>query len=132
MVGVFHLNGGYGKLNLKTRAFCVLDAFPGNCNIFTAEAYGDCKNGILYILSDGFINDFTVMIVREYAVFFIIGFILCTPIAKRFNKLCVDGKMKLVSKCAVIVYPIVLMILFLISISYLVIGSYNPFIYFNF
>lgn len=81
---------------------------------------------------NGFINDFTIMIVREYAVFFIIGFILCTPIAKRFNKLCVDGKMKLVNKCAVIVYPIVLMILFLISVSYLVIGSYNPFIYFNF
>lgn len=82
--------------------------------------------------NNGFINDTTIMLVREYFVFIIAGIILSTPIAKRFNKLCVEGRMKIVNKCAVVVYPIVLMLLFFISLSYLVIGSYNPFIYFNF
>lgn len=79
-----------------------------------------------------FINDTTTMFVKEYGLFFIVGFLLCTPIAKRFNKLCVEGRINRMNKAAVVVYPVALMILFFVSISYLVIGSYNPFIYFNF
>lgn len=81
---------------------------------------------------NSFINDTTIMFVKEYLIFFIIAVILATPIAKRFNKLCVEGKMNVISKISVAVYPIILMILFFISLSYIIIGSYNPFIYFNF
>lgn len=78
------------------------------------------------------VNDTAIMFIKEYIVFFIAAIILCTPIAKRFNKLCVEGRMNKVNKVAVVVYPVALMILFFVSVSYLVIGSYNPFIYFNF
>ena len=78
------------------------------------------------------VNDTAIMFIKEYFVFFIAAILLCTPIAKRFNKLCVEERMNKVNKVAVVVYPVALMILFFVSVSYLVIGSYNPFIYFNF
>ena len=81
---------------------------------------------------NGFVNSTTIMFIKEYFIFIVAGLLLCTPVAKRFNKLCVEGRMKTLNKLAVAVYPIVLMILLFISLSYLVIGSYNPFIYFNF
>lgn len=77
----------------------------------------------------GFTSPYTAMFIKEYAIFFIIGFVLCTPIGRRINKLSIDG-----GKFTVIVnvlYPIWVVILFLICISYLVAGTYNPFIYFN-
>ncbi len=98
-------------------------------NLYFARDYIANMFGVNY---NSFINDTTVMLIKEYWIFLVAGVLLSTPIAKRFNKLCVEGRMKVVNKCMVIVYPIVLMLLFIICLSYLVIGSYNPFIYFNF
>ena len=98
-------------------------------NLYFARDYIANMFGVNY---NSFINDTTVMLIKEYWIFLVAGVLLSTPVAKRFNKLCVEGRMKVVNKCMVIVYPIVLMLLFIICLSYLVIGSYNPFIYFNF
>lgn len=79
---------------------------------------------------NGFWNDYTFMFIKEYAVFFVLGIILSTPIAKRMNKYIVEGApFRAVFE---LVYPIGVMLLFFICVVYLVKGTYNPFIYFNF
>lgn len=58
--------------------------------------------------------------------------ILCTPIARRCNKLLVEKKLIGINAIVQIAYVPALLILFTISITYLVKGTYNPFIYFKF
>ncbi len=64
----------------------------------------------------------------EYKLFMILGIVLSTPIIEfineRFNFQ--DSLAKEVAKTAIY------MMLFIVSVSYLVVESYNPFIYFNF
>ena len=77
-----------------------------------------------------FWTDTVWMFLKEYGVFFIAGIIFSIPIGKRFNKLIVEKK---VSTFVIdIIYPFLMMGIFLIGVTYLVKGSYNPFIYFNF
>ena len=78
----------------------------------------------------GFWSDYSFMFLKEYLVFFVAGIIFSTPIAKRINKFSVDK-----AKGAFIfelLYPLAMMAMFLLCVSYLVKGTYNPFIYFNF
>lgn len=84
------------------------------------------------INSNGFASDTLLMYLKEYGVFFIAGIIFATPIAKRINKMNVERKMPVIGNIITLLYPIVIIGLFLISMTYLVAGSYNPFIYFNF
>lgn len=78
----------------------------------------------------GFWSDYTFMFLKEYIIFFIAGIVFSMPIAKRMNKLIVDGARG--SKILEFGYPFAIMALFLICVSYLTKGTYNPFIYFNF
>lgn len=75
-------------------------------------------------------SEYTFMFIKEYFVFFSLGIIFSTPIAKRMNKSIVERAKY--SDIFHICYPVVSMILFVIAVTYLVTGSYNPFIYFNF
>ena len=84
------------------------------------------------INSNGFASDTLLMYLKEYGVFFIAGIIFATPIAKRINKMNVERKMPVIGNIITLLYPIVIIGLFLISMTYLVAGSYNPFIYFYF
>ncbi|MFH5187379.1 MBOAT family O-acyltransferase [Paenibacillus sp. TAB 01] len=79
---------------------------------------------------NGFWSDYTYMFAKEYGVFFLLGIIFSTPIAKRINKLVVDGAP--FSKSLEFTYPLGILFLFLLCVCYLVKGTYNPFIYFNF
>ncbi len=79
---------------------------------------------------NGFSSPHTFMFIKEYAIFFIIGFVLCTPIGRKMNSLGMEnGKLTNVIN---VVYPLWIITLFFVCISYLVAGTYNPFIYFNF
>lgn len=80
--------------------------------------------------NNGFWSPYTFMFIKEYIVFFIVGIILCMPIARKVNKSIVDKAA--FYKYLEYVYPFAIMGLFLVCISYLVKGTYNPFIYFNF
>lgn len=82
--------------------------------------------------SNGFFSNTAYMFIKEYLPFLVAGIIFATPIAKRINKLNVDKKMPVIGGILNILYPVVVIGLFVICMSYLVIGSYNPFIYFNF
>ncbi|WMJ79269.1 MBOAT family protein [Clostridium sp. MB40-C1] len=79
---------------------------------------------------NGFWSEYTFMFLKEYFIFFVAAIILSTPIGRRMNKFIIDGgKGRSILEFG---YPFAVMGLFLICVSYLVKGTYNPFIYFNF
>lgn len=79
---------------------------------------------------NGFWSDYTYMFIKENLIFFIVAIILSTPIAKNSNMF-IMNKAKFY-KITEIVYPFSIMLLFVVCISYIIKGTYNPFIYFNF
>lgn len=78
----------------------------------------------------GMWSSYTWMFIKENLLIIIISIILCTPIAKKINKMVVDKQKGY--KFFNILYPVAIVGIFIIAISYLVKGVYNPFIYFNF
>lgn len=67
--------------------------------------------------------------IREYGVFILLGIIFATPIANRLRKILEDRKLRVIVDG---VLPCCYAIIFLWSVSYLILGAHNPFIYFNF
>ena len=82
--------------------------------------------------TDRFWTDTVWMFLKEYGVFFAAGIIFSIPIGRRYNKLIVEGKVNATTSVINAVYPFLMMGVFLVGVTYLVKGSYNPFIYFNF
>ena len=75
-------------------------------------------------------NDF-VFYVREYAVALIIGVLLSTPVL-RFLKERFVSKSELAARVFENASYAMQMLLFIVSVSCLVMNAHNPFIYFNF
>lgn len=96
-------------------------------NLIYAGNYIKCMFGLG---GSGFFSDYVLMYLREYGIFFLLGAVFCVPIGKRFNYLIVNKKVR--TAVADVLYPVLMMGIFLICVTYLVKGSYNPFIYFNF
>lgn len=78
----------------------------------------------------GFFSDYTGMFIRENLLFLISGIVFATPVMRRTNRYVYDQKRGF--KALEIAYPVALLTLFAVCVSYLVKGTYNPFIYFNF
>lgn len=81
---------------------------------------------------NGFYSDLAVLLVRENSVFLLFGLIFSTPVARKVNEWLYQHRDSAVSGICALVYPVGMMILLVISVSYLASGTYNPFIYFNF
>lgn len=76
---------------------------------------------------NAFMDNYFIGHLSNSYIFFILGFIFSMPVKILFKRIInVDN---LICNIA---YNIILIIIFIISISYIVKGSYNPFIYFNF
>jgi len=73
-----------------------------------------------------FIDHVFIEYIRQYVVYFIVGIAFSLPLAKKLKSL--------LPKHIIldIIYVFGLLALFLVSVSFIVKGSYNPFIYFNF
>lgn len=78
----------------------------------------------------GFSSHYTWMFIRENIVFLLAGIIFSMPIARKTNAYIYKQKSRY--QVLEVCYPFLVIALFVISISYLVKGTYNPFIYFNF
>ena len=95
--------------------------------LFRSESIGNALSymtsmfGIGAKLYDGYMLTY----LSSYKVFFIAGILACFPIQKLF-------KDKINSKVYNCVSAAVIFILFILSLSFMVKGAYNPFIYFNF
>ncbi len=102
--------------------------------LFRAETMGDAITYIQTMFGAGgvpLINAKVTTALAENAFFLFFGVLFSMPVAKNISKaLAKRGFGKKPAWAAL--STAVLMILFLVSISYLVKGAYNPFIYFNF
>lgn len=72
----------------------------------------------------------TVFYLNEFRIFWIFGLLLCIPVSRYANKWLEHHK-TLATVCAT-AKPFLLFGLFIVSITYLIVNEYNPFIYFNF
>ena len=91
------------------------------------------ENVILYLKSMLGLNgipllDYNVtMYLSQKAIFIICGILFATPLYKYIEKMCDKNKF-----VGCVLAPTVIICLYLVSVSFLVKGTYNPFIYFNF
>ena len=83
----------------------------------------------------GIIDPRTLELLNEYSIFLAFGVLLSMPVSKLlrswYERKTGDGS-PILSGITTVVYPAVLLALFFFAMAYLVKGSYNPFIYFNF
>lgn len=82
--------------------------------------------------NNGFYSETAVMLLQENWVFLLLGMIFCTPIACNMNELLYKKQRSWVNTVYTVCYPVLLLLLLVVSVSYLASGTYNPFIYFNF
>lgn len=75
-----------------------------------------------------FVDGDAVFYSREYIILFIISVLCATPMVKKMGEYCTYKSKVLYITGGALGY----MILFIFAITYLVMGSHNPFIYFNF
>ena len=76
-------------------------------------------------------NNLAALYFKENLYIFIIGILACMPFSQK-AKTIYKRLTPLYKQLFKLVYMLLLGILFLVSVSYLVKGTYNPFIYFNF
>jgi alginate O-acetyltransferase complex protein AlgI len=81
---------------------------------------------------NGFFDSISFMFIREFGIIFLLGFFFSVPIARRMNTMIVDEEKAKWAWIFRFIYPIVMILLFVLSVSTIIKGSYNPFIYFNF
>lgn len=89
------------------------------------SAAGSYMGAMFGLTSNGLCDDLILTYLSYNKVYFIFGILACFPIQKLI-------KPKINEKLYNVLSAIVLAVLFVISISFMVKGSYNPFIYFNF
>lgn len=84
------------------------------------------------VTHSGVLSQTAWMFVREYGIFFAAAVVFSIPIAPRMNRLLAEKKIPVLGKCMEWCYPVAMSILFIVSVTYMIKGSYNHFIYFNF
>lgn len=101
--------------------------------IFNANTMNTAWHNIIGLFGfnkEVFINTYTIYYLKSYLLVIIIAIIASTPIPKNIiNKL---NKNKSLNKAINLLEPIFIIILLLITTSYLIDNSYNPFLYFRF
>ena len=102
--------------------------------LFRAESLSRAAEYIctmLFVNGSPFIDNSAVFYFREYAVLFVVGLLCAVPIFPKLEKWCFAQSSGI--KC---LYDyscaIVQILLFVVSVSFLVMNAHNPFIYFNF
>lgn len=90
---------------------------------------------MLFLNSAQFLDGNTLGYLAENQLFLALGILFSMPIAKTFSSWYEEKRSSgspILTAAKMILYPSTLLFLFFIAMSYIVKGSYNPFIYFNF
>lgn len=96
--------------------------------IFRSESIGSALNYIksMFDFSKTIIDNSALFYLKENLICFVLATICSTPIIKRLNEKYLSNKI------GEITVSIISLLILLLSIIYIVKGTYNPFIYFNF
>lgn len=103
-------------------------AFRSN-NLIDAGKYYASLFGLT---GSGFYSVYAVMFLRENWIYFLAGIFFCVPFGKRVNAMLSENKAGRMATVMNVLYPGVMVGMFAVCFTYLVKGTYNPFIYFNF
>lgn len=115
------------KMKLLRRIYTLFFVVMGWV-LFRAESIGDAGAYFATMFGGGnLIDDTTIYYALNYIVYFVIAILVSTPIFKKLSL-----KAKGDNPVIVAISTVGLCILLLVSVSYIVKGAYNPFIYFNF
>lgn len=82
--------------------------------------------------NNGIYSELAILLLRENWVFLLAGVLFSMPLARSTNQYLYENPRSWLNKVLTVGYPAAIMLLLVLSISYLASGSYNPFIYFNF
>lgn len=131
------------KLGIKRVEETMSQAFLSHLYLIVVVLFGQVifrasslKNAIKYIAcmfgitGNVFCDSMGVFLFKENAVLIFISVLISIGITKILKKL--SEKYKLIGWCEIIACPVLYTVLLFISISYMINGSYNPFIYLNF
>ena len=102
--------------------------------LFRAANIGEAINFIKAMFGMGngiLVGDLASFYISESVMLLVIGVIASMPVAKWMKKLYVQEN-QIIQQCNRVLAMSVLGILFFVAVAYLVKGTYNPFIYFNF
>ncbi len=90
---------------------------------------------MLFLNGAPFLDGNTLVYLAENKLFLVLGILLSMPVYPYISNW-LEGKGRngspVLTGVAMVVYPAVMLFVFFVAMSYLVKGSYNPFIYFNF
>ncbi len=106
--------------------------------LFRAATIGEAAaylKTMLLLNGSQFLDGNTMVFLAENKVFLILGIMFSMPVSKALSgwyEKKRDSVGTILNSTVLIAYPATMMFLFLIAMSYIVKGSYNPFIYFNF
>ena len=90
---------------------------------------------MLFLNGAQFLDANTMVYLAENKLFLMLGILFSMPVSKAFSKWYEEKRASVnpaLTGMMLVVYPSTLLIIFFVALSYLVKGSYNPFIYFNF
>ena len=76
-------------------------------------------------MGNTFINSQAILYVREYGIYMLLGILFSIPLGKVLQKYRNNKGFK-------IIYGVATILIFYVCLSYIIKGTYNPFIYFNF
>ncbi len=82
--------------------------------------------------NNGVLSDVALMLVKENWLQFLLGILFCMPVARKLNETMHANPAGRLNSISSILYPVAMLCLLVVCVSYLISGSYNPFIYFNF
>lgn len=101
--------------------------------LFNSKGLHSAYNYILAMLgnyNNTLIDSASIRILREFGIYLILGVLFSTPIIKKLDKkMFKNKKVNILKKY---LFVIIIFIIFFWAISFLALGSHNPFIYFNF
>lgn len=106
--------------------------------LFRASTIGEAAaylKTMLLLNGARFLDGNTMVFLAENKVFLILGILFSMPVSKVFSNWYEKKRnsgSSILNGTVTVIYPAAMMLLFLIAMSYIVKGSYNPFIYFNF
>ena len=101
--------------------------------IFSNENLKICAEYIkgLFVSNNGLITNVSRYYLNSYLVMFIIGIIGSTPFMKNIV-LKIKNKNEKLNSLVNVLEIVTVMVLFVVSVSYIIDGSFNPFLYFRF
>lgn len=99
---------------------------------FRADTVGGALHYLGAMFGNGaLVDDTAVFYVKEYGITLLAGIICSTPVFKVLGER-ISAKGKDAAKAITVGAYVISIALFVLCVSFLVIGAYNPFIYFNF